>query len=144
MIYLFDVNVLLALHDKDHQSHHVVHQFVGGQSKLRWATCAITEAGFVRIASSPAYPGIDLTPNDAATILASTAASLGQHVYWERIPSLLAPDLFDLDALPGHRQVTDTLLVGVCLLNKGTLVTLDSKIQTASIKHAHTHLVTCL
>lgn len=144
MTFLFDVNVLLALHDKDHQSHDVVHQFVGGQSKLRWATCAITEAGFVRIASSPAYPGIDLTPNDAATILASTTASLGQHVFWERAPTLLSPELFNLEVLQGHRQVTDTLLLGVCQVNKGTLVTLDTKIQTAAIRHAHAHLVTWL
>lgn len=144
MTFLFDVNVLLALHDKDHQSHDVVHQFVGGQSKLRWATCAITEAGFVRIASSPAYPGIDLTPKDAATVLASTTASLGQHVYWDKVPSLLSADLFDLDVLQGHRQVTDTLLLGICQLHKGTLVTLDNKIQTAAIKRAHAQLLTCL
>ena len=144
MTFLFDVNVLLALHDKDHQSHDVVHQFIDGQPKLQWATCAITEAGFVRIASSPSYPGIDLTPEDAAAILASTTASLGQHVYWERVPSLLSREAFALDALEGHRQVTDTLLLGVCQLNKGTLVTLDNKIQTAAIKHAHAHLVTWL
>lgn len=144
MTFLFDVNVLLALHDQDHQSHELVHQFISRQAKLRWATCAITEAGFVRVASSPAYPGIELTPSEAASALASTAASLGQHRFWDRLPSLLSPVLFDLNALQGHRQVTDALLLGTCQLNKGTLLTLDTKIQTAAVKPAGRQVVTCL
>lgn len=144
MTFLFDVNVLLALHDKDHQSHDAVHQFVSGQAKLRWATCAITEAGFIRIASSPAYPGIELTPGGAADILGSTIAALGQHAFWDKTPSLLSSELFDLDVLQGHRQVTDTLLLGTCLLNNGTLLTLDSKLQVAAVKHANRDLVICL
>lgn len=144
MMLLFDVNVLLALHDRDHQSHEVVHQFVGGQARLRWATCGITEAGFIRVASSPAYPGMDLTPKDAADVLTATTESLGEHSFWDKIPSLLAPSLFSLEALQGHRQVTDTLLLGICHANKGQLLTLDSKIQTAAIKRADRKLVTCL
>jgi len=144
MTFLFDVNVLLALHDQDHQSHDVVHQFISGQAKLRWATCAITEAGFIRVASSPAYPGIDLTPRDAAAILASTTASLRHHTFWEKVPSLLSSDQFDLTVLQGHRQVTDALLLGTCQLNKGTLLTLDGRIQVAAVKQTNRSLVTRL
>lgn len=143
-MFVPDVNVLLAMHDRDHQSHDAVHQFVSGQTKFRWATCAVTEAGFVRVASSPAYPGIELTPAEAAAILASTAASLGQHTFWQRIPSFLDPELFALEALQGHRQVTDTLLLGVCKINRGKLLTLDSKIRTNTVRGADKNLIEVL
>lgn len=87
---------------------------------------------------------MDLTPKDAADVLTATTESLGEHSFWDKIPSLLAPSLFSLEALQGHRQVTDTLLLGICHANKGQLLTLDSKIQTAAIKRADRKLVTCL
>jgi toxin-antitoxin system PIN domain toxin len=141
VIYLFDVNVLLALHDRDHQSHDRVHEFLAGIDVVRWATCAFTEAGFIRIASSPAYPSLDLSPHDAAETLKATVESFGEHQYWSALPSLLDPAIFSLAAMPGHNQVTDVYLLGICQRNKGSLLTLDSRIQLNCIIRPTKHLL---
>jgi uncharacterized protein len=135
MSYLFDVNVLIAMHDVDHQSHASVHEFFQRQSRIDWATCPLTEAGFIRIVSSPAYPSLDVLPSDAADILAKTVRSFGHHRYWGTTPSLLDESLFNLQVLRGNKQVTDTYLLGICAKHKGLLLTFDHKLNQQAIRN---------
>jgi predicted nucleic acid-binding protein len=59
VIYLLDVNVLLAMGYKAHVHHTLVWTWLDRQrtwhapSHVKLATCAITELGFIRIASGP-------------------------------------------------------------------------------------------
>jgi predicted nucleic acid-binding protein len=52
-IALLDVNVLVAFFDPDHVHHDLAHDWFAGQRRSGWATCAITESGFVRVISNP-------------------------------------------------------------------------------------------
>ncbi len=54
---LLDVNVLIALVDAAHVDHQTVHAWAAHGLGDGWASCAITQNGFVRIISQPAYPG---------------------------------------------------------------------------------------
>ena len=59
MTYLLDVNALLAFHYAKHVHHERVSRWLEARKQtegndLLLATCAITELGFVRIATSPA------------------------------------------------------------------------------------------
>ncbi len=58
MTYLLDVNALVAFGYANHIHHLRVINWLGdlrgNQRTLRLATCAITELGFVRIATGPA------------------------------------------------------------------------------------------
>ena len=47
-IQLPDVNVLIALHDATHQGHERAHQWFTNEGRLGWATCPLTENGFIR------------------------------------------------------------------------------------------------
>ena len=56
-LYLLDANVLLALAWPNHQFHAAATRAMG-RSRGRWATCALTQLGFIRLSSNPAaIPG---------------------------------------------------------------------------------------
>jgi predicted nucleic acid-binding protein len=56
MIYLLDVNALLALGFLNHEFHGRVARWVQSSKSLQLASCSITELGFVRVpAQAPAY-----------------------------------------------------------------------------------------
>ncbi len=51
-LLLLDVNVLLALAWPNHQFHAAA--IAALSSRARWATCALTQLGFIRLSSNPA------------------------------------------------------------------------------------------
>ena len=53
---LLDINVLLALLDADHVDHRRAQDWISGEIQHGWASCALTQNGFVRIISQPRYP----------------------------------------------------------------------------------------
>ena len=54
--YLLDVNVLIALFDPAHLNHDAAHQWFGETGAEAWASCPLTENGFVRVISHPSIP----------------------------------------------------------------------------------------
>lgn len=53
---LLDANVLLALFDSDHVDHRCAWARLDAHLAEGWASCAITQHGFVRIVNQPRYP----------------------------------------------------------------------------------------
>ena len=53
---LLDVSILLALFDRDHHHHATAMAWWTANQRDGWASCPLTENGFVRIVSQPAYP----------------------------------------------------------------------------------------
>ena len=58
---LLDVNTLLALAWPNHQFHRPVVARLDQRPPPRWATCALTQLGFVRLSSNPAIVEV-ITP----------------------------------------------------------------------------------
>jgi predicted nucleic acid-binding protein len=79
--YLLDVNVLIALSDPMHLHHDAAHRWFGSHGKESWATCPITENGFVRIASHPSYPN---RPGDTPVVLSllRQMCAVEGHHFW--------------------------------------------------------------
>ena len=50
---LLDVNALIALGWEGHERHREVATWFSRHSRAGWATCALTQAGFVRVLSQP-------------------------------------------------------------------------------------------
>ena len=50
---LFDVNVLIALHDSDHVHHHVASAWLQESGGHGWASCPLTQNGCLRIMAQP-------------------------------------------------------------------------------------------
>jgi predicted nucleic acid-binding protein len=123
MIYLLDVNALVALGFDSHQFHSRVATWVRAEDAPHLATSSITELGFVRVlAQTPAY---DLTVTQARTLLIRLKRSPAARF------AFLA-DGNDISYLPGWvktpKQITDGHLVKLATANGAVLTTLDENI----------------
>jgi hypothetical protein len=134
-IALLDVNVLVALFDPDHVHHEVAHDWFAGAGRSGWATSSLTESGFIRVLSNPAYRGTVARAADLAGRLRRFRDS-GGHVFWNDGVSLLDGSLFDLSRIAGHRQLTDIYLLGLACARGGRLVTFDRTIPVSAVKGA--------
>ena len=137
---LLDVNVLLALLDRDHVDHERAGAWLDMEISAGWASCPITENGFVRILSQPRYPS-PVSPLEAGRLLRE-AREGGNHAFWPCDVSLLDEHLVDLSRLHGPRQVTDASLLALAVAHSGRLVTFDRSVPLTSVRDATAdHLV---
>lgn len=139
MIYLLDVNVLLALSDPMHTHHKAAHRWFSGKGHTGWATCPIVENGFVRIASHPAYPN---RPGDAQAVLQllRTLCQAGGHTFWPDSESLRF--LIPPGSVLSHNQLTDLYLLGLAVANGGKLATFDQGIAAGLVSKGMSSLET--
>lgn len=136
---LLDVNVLIALMDPDHAAHERVHAWAAEGLGDGWATCALTQNGFVRVMSQPRYPSP--VPVGAAIELLTQATADSRHAFWSCELPLTDSSILS-SRLLGHRQITDTYLLALALANAGCLVTLDANIDLTTVAGATSaHLV---
>lgn len=131
---LLDVNVLVALLDADHVDHGRAWEWLGEEIESGWASCAITQNGFVRVVAQPRYPSP--IPVAAAIQRLAEATSTEHHAYWHCDVSLLDPHLVDRSRVHGPRQVTDAYLLALATAHAGRLVTLDRAIPLTAVPGA--------
>ena len=125
MIALLDVNVLIALAWPNHVHHDAAHAWFSEQRMNGWATCSVTEAGFVRISCNPAAVGHTVTPSDAVGLLRSLMQQ-ESHSFWSLEISMAELPVDILERIQGYRQVTDAMLLATAIQRSGQLATLDS------------------
>jgi len=129
MKYLFDVNALVAFAFSDHTFHERLARWVSKRvspAEDEFATCSITELGFVRILAQ--VPQYGTTLADGKQLLRRIKTE-GAHNF-----SFLVDDQ-DTSRLPGwvHRpnQLTDGHLVQLAAAKDAVLATLDRGIPGA-------------
>ena len=125
--YLLDTNVLIALLWPSHARHDLAVKWFARHRGKGWATCPLTEAGFVRIVSNPAFSRDAVTPREAAGVLAANTAAK-DHAFWPDELPFAEAIAFAGARLVGHQQVTDAYLLGLALRRGGMLATLDERI----------------
>lgn len=125
--YLLDTNVLIALLWPSHAQHDLAVKWFARRRSKGWATCPLTEAGFVRIVSNPAFSRDAVTPREAAGVLAANTAAK-DHSFWPDELPFTGAVVFAGARLIGHQQVTDAYLLGLALHRGGVLATLDHRI----------------
>lgn len=126
--FLLDVNVLIALLWVKHEHHAAAQRWFVGASQQGWATCSVTQLGFVRIVSNPAFSPEAIRASQAVAVLAANLEHPSHCAWVDRWGAgvLLAPFL---PRLVGHRQVTDAYLLGLALKHGGRLATFDRGIE---------------
>jgi len=122
--FLLDINVLVAMMWPPHEAHERVQKWFRKHGQKGWATCPLTQAGFVRIAANPAFSPDAVTPQEAAALLHSNLKHPSHEFWADEIGFVDAVAPFQKQ-LFGHRQVTDAYLLGLVMHKKGKLVTLD-------------------
>lgn len=130
-----DVNVLIALVDPSHVHHGAARKWFLEASRRGYCTSPTTENGFVRVVSSPSYPGNRTdTPGQALDILQRLISRYKDHHLLPEQISLRDPALFEASHLLGHRQITDIYLLGLACSLDVRLVTFDKRIPTTAVK----------
>ena len=128
---LLDVNVLLALFDPIHIHHERAHRWWSSNAGDGWATCPITQNGFLRVVSNPNYPS-PIPLSDAQTLL-SRQTGAASHAFWQDTISLTDAAHFDFSLIRGPKQLTDVYLLALAVSNAGRLVTFDGHISAAPV-----------
>jgi len=124
--YLLDVNALVALGFVNHEFHDRVALWVQSQNSATFATCSITELGFVRVLTqAPAY---GFTVAQARTLLLRMKDAAGPRFTF-------IADEHDVSHLPGWvkapKQITDGHLAKLASANGALFATLDENIPGA-------------
>jgi predicted nucleic acid-binding protein len=125
--HLLDVSALVALGFKEHEFFERVVSWVQTLSpgEDEFATCAITELGFVRVLAFPRY-GLSVDESKASLLRLKSSGRIG---------FVFVADGLDASRLPGWvkapKQITDGHLVQLAKANGAFLATLDRNIPGA-------------
>ena len=119
---LLDVNALVALAWDSHVHHARVRAWFAANGRAGWATCPITESGFVRVSSNPKILPSPIGVAPARAVLASLRTA-GTHRFLADDVSITDSDFPDIAS---HRQVTDAQLLTLARRRAVRLVTFDA------------------
>jgi toxin-antitoxin system PIN domain toxin len=119
---LLDVNALVALAWDSHVHHARMRAWFAENSSNGWATCPLTESGFVRVSSNPKALPVAIGIVEALAVLSALRA-LDTHRFLNDDVSLCDSDV---PTISGHQQVTDAHLLTLARRRRVRLVTFDS------------------
>jgi toxin-antitoxin system PIN domain toxin len=137
---LLDLNVLTALLWPAHEHHDAAHRWFQARRPDRWATTPMTQLGFVRLVSNPAFSRDALSPAAAVALLAENLATPG-HRFWTdglQVPTALRSTQA---ALQGHQQLTDAYLLALATRHGAVLATFDRGLRGFAAHAAAVELV---
>jgi hypothetical protein len=124
---LLDVNVLIALAWETAERHEEAQAWFERNRGRHYASCPITQAGFVRLSANGSLFPQPATPWSAVLLLETILAN-PLHVFWpDDIPMRQA--MVRVGTPQGHKQVTDAYLIGLAGAHGGVLATFDRKAQ---------------
>lgn len=139
---LLDVNVLIALLDAAHVHHVRASQWLEREIAQGWASCPLTQNGCLRIMAQPAYP--QALPLAAVAARLAQAAAHPAHAFLADDYSLLDTRQIDWQRLLGHRQITDSYLLGLAVRHDCRFVTFDARLEPAIVAGARDEHLVCL
>jgi toxin-antitoxin system PIN domain toxin len=131
---LFDVSSLIALLDGDHSKYDLVSAWFARNIEQGWASCPLTQNGYLRIRSQPNYSNPVSLTQAYEQLLA--AISTEHHQFIADDISLLDDTLLRIQDLSGHRQLTDVYLLALAVAHDARLVTLDTRIPLGAVRGA--------
>jgi uncharacterized protein len=125
---LLDLNILTALLWPAHEHHDAAHRWFDARGGSRWATCALTQLGFVRLVSNPAFSRDALTPSGGLALLAANLTH-PRHEFWPDAPPLTTAVAGMETGLQGYRQLTDAYLLSLARHRSAVLATFDRGVR---------------
>jgi uncharacterized protein len=125
-VALLDVNALVALAWDSHVHHATIRSWFAEHAARGWATCPITESGFVRVSANPKVLPSPIGITAARGVLTALRAAEGHRFLVDDVS--LVDD--DVPEIAGYRQVTDAHLLALARRNSTRLVTFDAGIAS--------------
>jgi len=126
---LLDLNILTALLWPAHEHHEAAHRWFSRRANAGWATCSLTQLGFARIVSNPAFSRDALSPLAAVALLAANLTHAA-HEFWTESLQVPAAIKGMEPGSHGYRQLTDAYLLALAGRRKGVLATFDRGLRT--------------
>jgi hypothetical protein len=126
-VWLLDVNILVARFWEPHIFHRKVRAWMAAHERESWATCPITQAGFVRTISNPGFSQSAPRPAEAIHWLAESLRDHPGHQFWADDLPVASACGENLARLSGFKQLTDAYLLGLTMHRKARLLTLDRR-----------------
>jgi len=120
-VALLDVNALVALAWDSHVHHSAIRAWFASNSANGWATCPVTESGFVRVSSNPKVLPNAIGVEAARAVLVALRGAEGHRFLSDDVS--LCDD--DIPPITGHRQVSDAHLLTLARRRGERLVTFD-------------------
>jgi uncharacterized protein len=121
-VALLDVNALVALAWDSHVHHARMRTWFAEHSARGWATCPLTESGFIRVSSNPRVLPSPIGVDVARSVLQALRALDGHRFLVDDV-SLTDGDV---PAMTGYRQVTDAHLLTLARRQGVRLLTFDA------------------
>ncbi len=121
---LLDVNALVALAWDSHVHHAAIRAWFTANESAGWATCPITESGFVRVSSNPIVLPSAIGVDAVRGVLATLRARPDHRFLTDDV----SMGDSDVPSIAGYRQVTDAHLLTLARRRGVRLVTFDSSI----------------
>jgi uncharacterized protein len=138
---LLDINVLIALHDRDHIHHERAALWLEANITHGWASCPLTQNGVLRIMSQAGYSSPQ--PLSVLINMLHNSAATPHHSFWNDDISVLDAAHFQHRHMHGPRQLTDVYLLALAVKHGGRLVGFDQRIPLTAVRGAtDEHLVT--
>jgi hypothetical protein len=137
---LLDLNVLTALLWPAHEHHEAAHRWFRARQPAAWATTPLTQLGFVRLVSNPAFSRDALSPAGAVALLAQNLTT-PSHRFWTdglQVPTALRGREA---ALQGHQQFTDAYLLALALRHAAMVATFDRGLRGLAASSAAVEIV---
>jgi len=118
---LLDVNALVALAWDAHVHHAAIRAWFATSAGAGWATCPLTESGFVRVSSNPKVLPHAIGVEEARAVL----RALRRHPSHRFLRDDVSLSDTEIPPLVGYRQVTDAHLLAIARRNATRLLTFD-------------------
>jgi toxin-antitoxin system PIN domain toxin len=132
--WLLDVNVMLAWLWPAHEVHKAASVWMHNHRQEPWATCPITEMGFLRILTSQSFSPYAPKWVEAVALLRKHTEGSPNHIFWQDSVSLPEVDHRMGGRIKGHQQITDAYLLSLAIEHKGSLVTFDVRARLLAPK----------
>lgn len=125
--YLLDVNVLIGLAFPNHSSHQAAHSWFRREPDRQWATCPLTQAGFLRVAGR----ALGSSRGDMGKALAGLELDCRSpgHEFWPADVDLRDLSDSQRSCLIGLSQIADMQLLLLAHRHRGQLATFDNGLK---------------
>lgn len=142
--HLLDVNALIALSWPKHEHHASAQRWFARNAHGGWGSCAMTQAGFVRITSQPGFGGQSKSIAEVMGVLRNMLEHPGHRLVPLDFPFEAAISVCT-GGVVGHRQVTDAYLLTAAMRAGMKLLTFDSGLNrllaSSAERSAHIELL---
>ena len=127
--YLLDTNVLIPLLWPNHTAQAKVLAWFTSNAKDSFATCSLTQAGFLRITTTPSAMKTVYKLHEAKKLLFDLTQQPGHRFLPTTISILDAMTPYER-RMQGAKQITDAYLLGIAKHHGAKLATFDRAIKS--------------